>query len=228
MYRYETHLHTYPVSKCARASVRDNLEFYKSLGYEGVFITNHFLDGNLNMDRSLPYEERIEFYFSDYEEGLEIGEEIGIRVFLGLEISYGGTDFLIYGIDKEYCLAHPEMIELKKSELLPKLMEAGFLVIQAHPYRQAKYIDHIRLYPSCVHGVEVHNANRSDFDNNMAKIYAEQYGLLGFAGSDNHLGADQKKFGGMESETPVADEKDFVKKILGGEMSVFSFKIEEE
>ena len=60
-YVYETHLHTYPVSKCAKASVRDNLTFYKRMGYAGVFITNHFLDGNINCDRSLPYEERISF-----------------------------------------------------------------------------------------------------------------------------------------------------------------------
>ena len=47
MYKYETHLHTSPVSKCAIASVRDSLEFYKSLGYDGVFITNHFIQGNM-------------------------------------------------------------------------------------------------------------------------------------------------------------------------------------
>ena len=41
---YETHLHTSPVSKCASASVKDSLEFYKSIGYDGVFITNHFID----------------------------------------------------------------------------------------------------------------------------------------------------------------------------------------
>ena len=63
MYKYETHLHTSPVSKCGRVSVRDNLEFYKKMGYDGVFITNHFLDGNLNMDASESYEKRIQFYF---------------------------------------------------------------------------------------------------------------------------------------------------------------------
>lgn len=51
-YRYETHLHTYPVSKCAHKGVREALLFYKVLGYDGVFITNHFIDGNINMDRS--------------------------------------------------------------------------------------------------------------------------------------------------------------------------------
>ena len=72
-YLYETHLHTYPVSKCARVGVGETLEFYKSQGYAGVFITNHFLDGYINIDRNLPYEERLEFYFSDYDEALAVG-----------------------------------------------------------------------------------------------------------------------------------------------------------
>ena len=78
-YLYETHLHTCPVSKCGKASVRENLEFYKSMGYAGVFVTNHFIDGNINCDPSHPYEERINFYCSDYEEALKIGKELGGR-----------------------------------------------------------------------------------------------------------------------------------------------------
>ena len=99
MYKYETHLHTSPVSKCASATVRESLEFYKSIGYDGVFITNHFLDGNCSVDRSLTYEEQIEFYFSDAEEGMRLAEEVGIKVFCGVEMSYKGTDFLVYGLD---------------------------------------------------------------------------------------------------------------------------------
>ena len=106
------------------------------------------------------------------------------------------------------------------------LMEEGFLVVQAHPFRQANYIDHIRLYPACVHGIEVHNANRTPFENEMAEIYAEKYGLLKFAGSDNHTGAAVKRLGGMEFYEPVKDEKDFVKKVLAGETSVFFFERE--
>ena len=102
MYRYETHLHTFPVSKCAIASVRDSLNFYKEMGYDGVFITNHFLDGNINISGSMPYEEKINFYFSDYEKGAEIGKEIGLKVFCGVEMSYRGTDFLIYVCRKDF------------------------------------------------------------------------------------------------------------------------------
>ena len=66
MYKYETHVHTAPASKCAIATVRETLEFYKSIGYDGIFITNHFLDGNINIDKNEPYEKMINFYFSDY------------------------------------------------------------------------------------------------------------------------------------------------------------------
>ena len=227
-YLYETHLHTLPVSRCAHFSVREDLEFYKSLGYAGVFITNHFFDGNIGCDKTLPYEEKIEFYFSDYEEGVRIGKEIGLPVFFGVEMSYKGTDFLIYGLDKEWFLAHPETETLKKSKLLPLMMEAGALVIQAHPFREADYIDHIRLFPRCVHGVEVYNACRTEFENAMALQYADNYGLLHFAGADNHRGSGLMKFGGMQAPTPIVDEKDFVARVLKGEIVPFRFAREEQ
>ena len=73
MYRYETHCHTSPVSRCARATVADTVQCYKDLGYDGVFITNHFIDGNIAIDSSAPYKEKIEFYCSDYEKAFEYG-----------------------------------------------------------------------------------------------------------------------------------------------------------
>ena len=87
-YLYETHLHTSPVSACARSSVRDSLEFYKAQGYAGVFITNHFIDGNISVDKSLSYETQIKYCFSDYEAALSIGKELEIQVLPGVEISY--------------------------------------------------------------------------------------------------------------------------------------------
>lgn len=228
MYRYETHMHTMPVSKCARATVRENLQAYKDWGYAGVFITNHFIDGNISIDRTHSFEERVNFYFSDYEEAKRIGQEIGIAVFDGVEMSYGGTDFLVYGLHKDWFLAHPEIDGMIKSQELQLLMDAGALIIQAHPYREAGYIDHIRLYPRHVHGVEVYNAAQNDFRNEMARIYADAYELIHFAGSDNHLGGKQMKFGGMECDTPIMDEQDFIRKVLSGQMKPFCWQIPDE
>lgn len=228
MYKYETHLHTYPVSKCARSTVRENLELYKEFGYDGVFITNHFLDGNINIDYNTPYEEKINFYFSDYEEAKKLEDEIGIKVFCGIELTYKGTDFLIYGLDKEWYLSHPEIMDMKKSDELPFMMENGALVIQAHPYREAAYIDHIRLFPRHVHGVEIINACRSEHENNMAKAYADSYELIEFAGTDNHTAGNRQTFAGMCSVSPIVDENDFVNRVKNGEMKVFSMNTEKK
>ncbi len=220
-YRYDTHVHTSPVSRCAKATVRQTVEFYKRKGYDGIFITNHFLDGNINIDYSEPYEKKIEFYFSDYEEALRIGEELGLKIFLGVELSYRGTDFLIYGLDKQWYLAHPEIMDMDKTTELRFMMEQGALVIQAHPFREAHYIDHIRLYPHCVHGIETINAERTDQCNDLGNYFADSYGFHKTAGSDNHIAGAAKRLAGMISYEPIKDEADFIRHVLADDMELF-------
>ena len=116
---------------------------------------------------------------------------------------------------------------MKKSELLPMMMEQGALVIQAHPFRE-KFnigpIDHIRLYPSAVHGVEILNATRPPFENTMAEHYAKSYGLLPFAGSDNHIAGNLKYLAGVEFETPLHDVHDFVERVKAGKAQIFTLE----
>ena len=136
-------------------------------------------------------------------------------------MTYQGTDFLVYGLSKQWYLDHPEIMEMKKSEELKYLMENGALVIHAHPYREAGYIDHIRLFPRCVDGVEVFNACRSELENKMADIYADNYGLIKFAGSDNHAGSALKKLSGIETDMPITDENDFIERVRKGNFKIF-------
>ncbi len=229
MYRYETHCHTSPSSTCAKSSVRDMLTMYKNLGYKGVFITNHFYTETAAPSGALEdtgYKSRVEFQFSDYEEGVKIGLELGLDIFYGMEFTYKGTDFLVYGLDKEWFLANEQIEEMSTTERLAFMKEAGALIIQAHPFREARYIDHIRLFPRSVHGVEVCNACRTDFENKMAKHYADSYALIHFAGSDAH-NTDRKKFAGMLTESlPITDAADFKARVMSGEMKPFFFEIQ--
>lgn len=231
-YRYETHCHTAPVSKCGKASVEDTVAFYKDMGYDGLFITNHFLDGNINPEvRKQSYPEQIDYYFSDYEKGAEIGASIGIKVFPGVELSYKGTDFLIYGLDKEWYRNHPEILEMKKTDELAFIMAEGAFVIQAHPYREAHYIDHIRLFPRSVHGVEVINSGQPWEANEMPHLYAKQYALLEAAGSDNHWGHGvfeklrekgyRPEIAGMETDVEITCVQDYIRQVKQGTMRIF-------
>jgi hypothetical protein len=225
MYKYETHLHTSPVSKCARSTAEEMLNFYKKQGYDGVFITNHFIDGNCACDRSASYEEQIDFYFSDYEKAKALEEKIGIKVFLGVELSNRGTDFLVYGLNKQWFLEHPEIVGMKKSEELTLMAESGALIIQAHPYREAAYIDHIRLFPRHVHGVEIINGNQSDFVNGLAEHYAKSYSLIPFAGSDNHSAERCSNVCGMKFKEPINSVEGFIEKVKGGEGKPFKLTL---
>ena len=200
------------------------MEFYKEIGYDGIFLTNHFLDANIGGDRTRPYAEQIEFFFADIEEGEALADEIGIKFFWGVETSYKGTDFLVYGLSKEWYLAHPEIMEVSRKEMLTMMADDGALIVHAHPFREASYIDHIRLFPRHVDGVEILNASRSEFDNNMARIYAREYGLLAFAGSDNHRGAEMSLLSGMASDEPVVSVYDFIKRVREGRMKPFLLK----
>lgn len=209
-YLYETHLHTAPVSRCAKASVEDTLTFYRDMGYDGVFLTNHFIDGNINIAHDVPFKDKLDFYFSDYHKGVEFGKTIGLKVFLGVEMSYKGTDFLIYGLDEAFYYAHPEIEAMNVREKLHLYRSNGAIAVQAHPFREDFYIDHIRLYPRDIDGVEVVNAGRTELENKMASVYREQYGFRALAGTDNHRGKENPKLAGIATQKPINTVNDFL------------------
>ena len=99
-------------------------------------------------------------------------------------------------------------------------MENGALVIQAHPFREAGYIDHIRLYPRCIHGVEIYNVNRTDFENERAAEYAAAYEKPLTAGSDNHTAHRQKRLFGMDFYECPKTEKELAELLFAGKYDI--------
>ncbi len=226
-YKYETHLHTSEVSACARASAAEQAEFYARRGYAGIIVTDHFFNGNTTVPRSgLSWEEMVEKFCVGYENAKKVGNECGLDVFFAWEYSYLGTDFLTYGFSPEWLLSHPEIMELDHRAYCEHMMDLGGLVIHAHPYREAGYIKEIRLIPRSVDGVEVTNANRTDFENARAREYAKNYSLIPSAGSDNHNFASQKKLAGIKTPRRLADIGDFIYAMRHGEYKIFSEKVE--
>ena len=220
-YLYETHLHTAPVSRCGRADVEQTLTYYKEAGYAGLFITNHFLDGNANVDRSTPWKDQLDFYFSDYHKAKELGDKIGLEVFFGIESSNGGADFLVYGLKESFYYLHPEIVDMTPRQKLHLFRENGGIVVHAHPYREASYIDHIHLFPRDVDGVEIVNACNNDVANTLAAFYAEQYGLAPFAGTDNHMAGYNPVYAGIATDTSIGSIEHFMDMFRKGEYEVF-------
>lgn len=188
MHKYEMHCHTKESSKCGKLSGTDMADFYKNMGYSGLVISDHFFNGNCTVPKDLPWEERIELFYKGYEFAKKRGDEIGISVFFAWENSYGGTDFLTYGLGKDWLLANRYCDLLPAKKYIELVKCDGGYIVQAHPFREAGYIDMIRLMPRDVDAVETINASNTDLANEMADFYADKYGLKKTCGTDNHAG----------------------------------------
>lgn len=223
-YKYETHLHTQEGSACAHNSGEEMAYAAKEAGYTGIIVTNHNWGGNTAVNRNLPWDEFVEEFYKGYEHAKRAGDAIGLDVFYGWESGFHGTEFLIYGLDKEWMLAHPKIWSASIEEQYKMVKKAGGMVIHAHPFREERYIPQVRLFPEYVDGVEVINAAHSNSKskghynpefNEKAYQYATEHHLFMTAGSDIHtinmLG------GGMLFERRLADIHDFIQAVKNHE-----------
>ncbi len=186
-YRYETHLHTCQGSGCGRSTGAEHARYYKEMGYQGIIVTDHFFGGNTAVPGDLPWKERIDWFCSGYEDALSEGQKIGLDVFFGWEQGYDGDEYLVYGLDKQWLLDHPEVENWTRREQLEGVHRAGGCVIQAHPFRDRAYIPKILLARQFCDGIEVANSGNEPYNDACAMAYAREYGFVTTAGSDNHL-----------------------------------------
>lgn len=223
-YLYETHLHTCQGSACGRKPGREMAKAARQHGYSGIFVTDHNWGGNCAVGRNADWETWVTEFCKGYEDAKAWGDENDFPVFFGYEAGFSGTEFLIYGIDKEWLLNTPGIRTATVEQQYKLVHEAGGMVIHAHPFREEDYIPMIRLFPEFVDGVEGINAAHSNFktDREIRKVFddrAIEYALKNrlpmTAGSDIHtvpmLG------GGVAFKTPLKDAGDYIQRILNDE-----------
>ena len=225
MFLYETHCHTKESSLCARNSASEVVEFYLSKGYTGIFVTDHFINGNARVNRerpNAPYKEKVEEFFLGYEEVKKAAKD-KLDVFFGVEMSYKGTDVLLYNVTKEWLLDLDEEHVYNMRKMIRKANEDGIFTVQAHPFREDSYIDHIRLFPD-VQGVETFNANRNELCNSLGDYYAEQYKKPKLGGSDLHW-TTQKLLSGMAFEKRLESAAEFVELVKDGKGQIIKMEL---
>ena len=222
MYKLETHTHSNIVSNCSRLSAEKIIEIYCKNGYNGIIVTEHFLNSGSNkIDNNYPnlsYKEKVEMFYDGYLQIKELAKG-KLDVFFGFEYGYKVTDILVYGWDKEKLLQIPQIMQMSTREFIEFANDSGALTVHAHPFREAHYIDHIRLFTQ-VQGVEVYNACRTDFCNEMGELYAKKYNKYHLAGSDIHY-TNVKVLTGLEFEEKVQSIEHFISLIRQNKGKIF-------
>ncbi len=218
-YLYETHCHVNVSSACSALTPKELVRLYVANGYQGVFLTDHFLNGNcVQACREGSYLERLSAFYKSFE-AVQKEAEGKLDVFFGFEYSYKGTDVLTYGltIDDLRSLDY-ERFGMRMRAFIDYAKERGALTVQAHPFREASYIDHIRLFPGC-EAVETFNACRTILENKMARMYASEYGKRGIGGSDIHS-VSQPVLSGIATEEKIKTATDFLKIVRSGNYQI--------
>ena len=217
-YRYETHLHTCQGSACGTSTGAEQARFYKEIGYTGIFITDHFFGGNTAVPRDLPWRERVDWFCSGFEDALSEGQRLGLDVFFAWEQNYEGDEYLVYGLDKAWLLAHPDIERWPRARQYDEVRASGGAVIQAHPFRDRGYIARILLARQYCDGIEVANTGDHPYNDVCALHYAQQFGLLTTAGSDNHncARADVSRLMGVELDMRLSCAAEYARILRAG------------
>lgn len=184
----ETHFHTSEVSPCGYVPAAESIPAYKAAGYDLIVVTDH-----LREDITAPYptwEEGVGHFLSGYEAARKAGEKCNLTVLLGAEITFTSypSDFLLFGIDKEFLLSNPYPCRMEVGEFSRIFRSPERLMIQSHPFRYGQFFEENIQF---VDGIEVCNANvRHEANNDTAAAFAAAHNLIGTAGQDYHQTVD--------------------------------------
>ncbi len=200
----DLHVHTKELSSCSTVSIEEAIERYAKIGYDAIVVTNHLSKWSIGYREMESWESFIDGFMAPVKNAKEYGEKHGIKVFFGCELRFhdDGNDYLIYGITEEFLKNTPDIMAMGIGKLHSITKDLGFLIFQAHPFRNGQKI----TPPEYLDGIEVGNGHpRHNGRNDIARIWADAYGLLSAAGSDFHEEGDEGT-GGILTFVDVKDE----------------------
>lgn len=213
MYKIETHAHTMETSPCGRVGAAEMMALYKEKGYSCVIITDHYSIRTFIRMCGKPWKEKTELFLRGYREAKKAGESLGLKVFLGIELTFNFSinDFLIYGMEEDFLRKNPKLCNIGLTKLNKLAHKNNLLIFQAHPFR----LGMTRANPKLLDGIEVYNGHpRHDSRNELALKYAKKHGLLMSSGSDMHRRQDVGT-GGILSPMLPSDNSELIELLRG-------------
>lgn len=218
-YKYELHCHTAQTSPCAAIDAKDAVELYKSIGYSGMVITDHYSFRTFGTESSFKRQVDVEKFLKGYHAALEAAGE-NFTVLLGMEIRFFATtnDFLVYGIGEDFVRENGNMLFLGPKKFHELVKKNGGIVIQAHPFRQ--YVH--RANPRYIDGCEIYNAKDRKTDyNQKAEAWAKKNGFkIVTGGADFHRESQKENASGIITEKRIVNNGDLLEILKSGNYEI--------
>ena len=187
MFKTEVHLHTYPVSSCAKLTPVEQVRLFKEAGYDTVFVSDHFSPHHFKkLGEDLTFAEKVDKLCDAYLEAKAEGDRIGLTVLFSVELSFHKNHYLLYGVTREFLKLREDIFDIDIDELYAHLKAHGITIIQAHSHRAGKCIPH----PDHVDGFEINCCLRKENFNEKTMALAKECGKPLTIGSDCHRPED--------------------------------------
>ena len=139
MFKTELHVHTSPVSRCARVDAGAAATQFCEAGYDTIVITNHMSPALFN--DKLPCDANdwkavADYFLSDYRIAKQTaGSKMNVLLGMELRVKENMNDYLVYGIDEQFVYAMGNVLDKKIRDIIPMIHEGGGIILQAHPFR---------------------------------------------------------------------------------------------
>lgn len=206
MFKTELHVHTRPISRCAKVPAEDTARHFEEMGYNTIVITNHMSPALFG--EKLPCDPNdwkavAQYFLSDYYIAKQTAKNMNVLVGMELRIRENNNDYLVYGIDEQFIYDMGNPLDIKLKNLVPMIHEAGGIILQAHPFRDKMTITN----PALLDGIEVINFTAShNSRNDIATLWAKKHDMLGICGQDYH-NTDYLIGAGILTDCEITNEK---------------------
>lgn len=203
----DAHTHTSGISLCSRISVEEMIHVCINDEINGMVLTNHYKSVQIHE----PFNTWRQKYINEYERAKEYGNNHGIRVFFGAEVTLDcmpQNDFVIYGLEAETILSSKELYKMTFIELCDFVHSNNALIYHAHPFRNTIPVD-----GSMIDGVEINcHPLYGTCAEKRVREFADKFDLRISCGSDYH-GDTYKAHCGMWLPYDIDTTEDFVEYI---------------
>lgn len=218
-YKYELHLHTGAVSRCAAIEPERAVELYKEKGYDGIVITDHYSVQTFFDKHLFAPQKDTDFFIEGYRRALKAAGE-DFTVLLGMELRFygNGNDYLVYGVTPEFLRENGNLLTYYSRRFHELCQKNGMIFVQAHPFRP--YI--FRTNPKYLDGCEVYNAKNKDSGiNEKAEKWAEENNMfVRIGGSDFHREKQIDNISGIITEERIRTNEDLVRILRSGKYEI--------
>ncbi len=213
-YKYELHAHTKETSTCAGAGVSETVKKYKSKGYDGIVITDHYSGLTFPPYEYFNPQKCAKRFLKGYKEALKYADD-NFTVLLGMEIRFLFTtnDYLIYGMTEDFVKNSGRLLFSNLKKLYSSVKQSDMLLIQAHPFRG--YVSQGNV--NFLDGAEVFNGkSKKQEENEKSFLWANENNLkILTSGTDFHH-ISSEITGGIETQEKITSNDDLLRILKNG------------